>query len=504
MPVNLALGKPASQIDDHHPVTTANRAVDGNTNGDQWNNGYTAGTNYHLNSWWQVDLQSVQPIGAVEVWGRTDCCPELTSDFYVFVSDNPFTSYDLNTTLNQAGVSNYYVSGYSGTPGTVNVNRTGRYVRVQLAGSNYLVLGEVKVLSQASGGGGSTSGNINWLVTDQLGTPRMVFDQTGSLANTKRHDYLPFGEELGANVGGRTTALGYVADNVRQKFTQKERDNETGLDFFEARYYASTQGRFTSIDPYNICREAQITAQRDPNKAAAQLGRYLLAPQQWNRYVYVANNPLKYVDPSGELLELVGDIDAEFKRIKTLVGKDAAKLLYLRTKDGHTYVDYHGSHITTDRTPNALVRAGDSGIQSFIAGIIDSKKTVEYHIADSFSTLFRTNVSTGGALCGGACTVGAEESKTGNTQIFVNRFSSAIAEGVFNSAAMAHAFSRTDVHIWAEDDVVDAHEFGHAYANAIEGKLSHNSPATDERARSLENMQRLTYPDKTKVWRIRE
>lgn len=37
--------------------------------------------------------------------------------------------------------------------------------------------------------------NINWLVTDQLGTPRMIFDQTGSLAGVSRHDYL-FGEEL--------------------------------------------------------------------------------------------------------------------------------------------------------------------------------------------------------------------------------------------------------------------------------------------------------------------
>jgi hypothetical protein len=33
---------------------------------------------------------------------------------------------------------------------------------------------------------------VNWLVTDQLGTPRMIFDKTGALATTKRHDYLPF------------------------------------------------------------------------------------------------------------------------------------------------------------------------------------------------------------------------------------------------------------------------------------------------------------------------
>jgi len=38
--------------------------------------------------------------------------------------------------------------------------------------------------------------DIGWLVSDQLGTPRMVFDQSGSLSGVSRHDYLPFGEEL--------------------------------------------------------------------------------------------------------------------------------------------------------------------------------------------------------------------------------------------------------------------------------------------------------------------
>jgi RHS repeat-associated protein len=113
--------------------------------------------------------------------------------------------------------------------------------------------------------GGGTTANINWLVTDQLGTPRMIFDKSGSLtvvdqngnyvSGMTRHDYMPFGEELFANTGGRTPGQGYTvsgnlpADGARQKFTQKERDNETGLDYFLARYYSSTQGRFTSPDP---------------------------------------------------------------------------------------------------------------------------------------------------------------------------------------------------------------------------------------------------------------
>ena len=126
------------------------------------------------------------------------------------------------------------------------------------------------------------SANIHWLATDQLGTPRMIFDNTGSLSGTSRHDYLPFGEELFAGTNWRTPELGYSGDGTRQKFTQKERDNETGLDYFLARYYASTQGRFTSADPDNY-----------------QAKRDLTDPQSWNAYAYVNNNPLARNDPDG-------------------------------------------------------------------------------------------------------------------------------------------------------------------------------------------------------------
>jgi hypothetical protein len=90
------------------------------------------------------------------------------------------------------------------------------------------------------GAGGGSSEAIHWLVTDHLGTPRMIIDQSGTLATIKRHDYLPFGEELFAPAGGRSAANGYgcppgqqgcVGDGVRQQFTQKERDVETGLDY---------------------------------------------------------------------------------------------------------------------------------------------------------------------------------------------------------------------------------------------------------------------------------
>jgi alpha-L-fucosidase 2 len=118
--------------------------VDGNTDGNFSNNSVTH-TQVENQAWWQVDLERVQSIGTISVWNRTDCCADALTNFYVFVSDEPFTSTDLVATQNQAGVSSYQVPGQGGTPTTVNANRTGRYVRVQLAGVERLSLAEVQV-----------------------------------------------------------------------------------------------------------------------------------------------------------------------------------------------------------------------------------------------------------------------------------------------------------------------------------------------------------------------
>jgi RHS repeat-associated protein len=63
-------------------------------------------------------------------------------------------------------------------------------------------------------------------------------------------------------------------------YTGKERDAETGLDYFGARYMSAAQGRFTSPDPYMPSADVKD-------------------PQSWNRYVYTRNNPLRFVDPNG-------------------------------------------------------------------------------------------------------------------------------------------------------------------------------------------------------------
>jgi RHS repeat-associated protein len=116
------------------------------------------------------------------------------------------------------------------------------------------------------------------LTTDTLGSPRINTDAFGSAK--ARHDYLPFGEEINSGTGGRTTAQGYGGqDSIRQKFTQYERDNESGLDYAKARYFNYGYGRFTSIDPL-------------------MSSAFPFEPQSWNRYAYCLNNPLNLIDPS--------------------------------------------------------------------------------------------------------------------------------------------------------------------------------------------------------------
>jgi RHS repeat-associated protein len=109
---------------------------------------------------------------------------------------------------------------------------------------------------------------VEYYHTDALGSVRAVTDQSGALV--RWHDYFPFGEEYLVQAG---------ADNRR--FTGKERDTETGLDYFGARYYASRRGRFTSVDPVLDVETA------------------LFDPRRWNRYSYALNRPLVMIDPDG-------------------------------------------------------------------------------------------------------------------------------------------------------------------------------------------------------------
>jgi RHS repeat-associated protein len=139
-----------------------------------------------------------------------------------------------------------------------------------------------------------------------------------------------------------------------------ERLAETGLDFFGARYVSSAQGRFTSPDKPLI-------------------DQFLDAPQSWNLYAYGRNNPLRYVDRTGEAIELVGDDDERRKQLEGLqsaVGSKAGAYLYPNAEK-----DQNGN--TTGRYFVGVLGGGPSGKGPDFASINGASNALSGVIADT-------------------------------------------------------------------------------------------------------------------------
>ncbi len=158
-----------------------------------------------------------------------------------------------------------------------------RVKRTTSAGATYYVYDAFGQLAAEFDPSNGVSGR-QYITADALGSTRAVTDASGALVAGQRHDYAPFGWSLLSGQNGRSPTLGYGTDEalsaIPTLFTGKERDAETGLDYFEARYFSGAQGRFTSPDPLLASGRAQD-------------------PQSWNRYAYGRNNPLRFVDPTG-------------------------------------------------------------------------------------------------------------------------------------------------------------------------------------------------------------
>ena len=148
----------------------------------------------------------------------------------------------------------------------------------------------------------------SYLMGDRQGSTRVLTDAAGAV--TSRHDYLPFGEELGAGTGApgsptgmRTTSQGYsVSDNVRQRYADTRLDDATGLDHTLWRKLETRSGRWSTPDPYGASLR-------------------VADPQSFNRYAYVHNDPVNFVDPSGLSGYTVMPLsDAEICRIFNICG----------------------------------------------------------------------------------------------------------------------------------------------------------------------------------------
>lgn len=178
------------------------------------------------------------------------------------------------------------VFDYAGTPGKIQetwslrgpVNEVLRdFTRLRTTSTNEIgpwswrdnvfrggtLLAEIRPAASGSGE------DVLHVHVDHLGSIRRLSNNAGQSVDAQ--DFQPFGQETNEQ-----------PDLNRFKFTGHERDFGTTpfgeVDYMHARYYASTLGRFLSLDPA---------------KGKPEL------PQTWNRYVYARNNPLGRVDPDG-------------------------------------------------------------------------------------------------------------------------------------------------------------------------------------------------------------
>jgi hypothetical protein len=144
---NLATGKSATQSSTFpgYPTAVASAALDGRVDGNFFNGSVTA-TNLDPNAWWQVDLGASASVNSIVIWNRVDCCGSRLNDYWVFVSDTPFLATDTPATLqNRAGTWSSHQTAAPSPSTPIAAGTQGRYVRVQLAGTNYLSLAEVQV-----------------------------------------------------------------------------------------------------------------------------------------------------------------------------------------------------------------------------------------------------------------------------------------------------------------------------------------------------------------------
>jgi RHS repeat-associated protein len=183
---------------------------------------------------------------------------------------NPFTlSYDAENRVSG-------VSSTSNGSATYAYDGEGRRVKKVVNGTvaTLFVYDALGKLAAEYTNGTLDEPGTRYLTTDHLGSTRVATDTTGTVL--RRHDYRPFGEPLPTGLNGRSAKYADLKNTLR--FTGKERDAETGLDYFGARYMSSAQGRFASPDA---------------------AGPDLTNPQTFNKYRYALNNPLRYVDPNG-------------------------------------------------------------------------------------------------------------------------------------------------------------------------------------------------------------
>lgn len=136
--------------------------------------------------------------------------------------------------------------------------------------SKYVFLGDLRLLTVT----GTSTPIINYNFGDHLNSSAVTTNSNGNITNL--NDYLPYGSDRVSIQNGLF--------NPSYKYIDQESDNESGIYYYDARYYNQQIGRFIQVDPKVLENSADL----------------INDPQNLNYYAYSRNNPIRYVDPNGE------------------------------------------------------------------------------------------------------------------------------------------------------------------------------------------------------------
>ena len=262
------------------------------------------------------------------------------------------TSCSCDPTANGFQISENYVLGLAGEElsmldGNNNWQRTNVYAGGKLVGTY-------------------DSNGLHFHLEDPLGTRRMQLSGNSICLGAPETDIqsLPFGDGLYSFTDQYACAT--ADDATPLHFTGKERDTESGNDYFDARYYSSAMGRFLSPD---------WSAKEDPVPYAQ-----LDDPQSLNLYAYVRNNPLINVDADGHDCNGWGCLQQKLTEAEKAMNEaEAAARIDKRNEQGFKTSDQAGSAALSRYNPTSIRNNEEIG------GLVYKGKDGKYHYSPGVS-----------------------------------------------------------------------------------------------------------------------
>jgi RHS repeat-associated protein len=386
-------------VNPHAVTSVAGTAYTYDLNGNLTSNGA------HSYSWDKRNRLSSSGVGVADGSGIS----AGTKTFYYDFSGSRYKTVD---TSSGTADYTYYVGSYEELRGGTSTSAgTPTY---------YIFAGGQRVASLKSG-------VYTYYHQDHLGGTALATDSAGAVVQL--YDYYPYGSEL---MDSQPTGVSVPAEH---SFTDKELDDALGLYYFEARWYDSEIGRFSSEDP------AQY----------GDLSKMIADPQSLNFYAYSRNNPVNLVDPSGKSANPFtwdwGNIGNNF--LQTL---DAVPIIG-DISDVYSCVTGKTLFTQTGLTEEELGLTAIMGILPVVTGgqVRMAEKALE--AADDVGSKIVKN------LDGGSATVG--QVLDGAVKWLGDEYDE-ISDGVFRSADNSKQFRMT------ESDLTDVSQGAHVHFEAVQ------------------------------------